>query len=388
MSVANSSSRQADSTPSRLHDGGNMDRAALSFMERRFGADFGGVRIHTDGNAARMSRQLGADAFTIGHDVYFAPGHYAPASDRGRHLLAHELAHTIQQGHSRIQPRGSANQQAITGLVDEPEETSSHEQEGAAPEEETAEETSPFDEEEPVLAQAMIQRSATWKGAAVHETRNMAEIALGGDAPITWHLLNGTKLETDADADGAIKAPTVTTSGSGKKWKAKVDTVEDQEGSGDETVLGPGPWSKVTTKVAAGAVTGLAACAGAGDSTFSARGDPSDDAVYKANRKHEDHHLADHKVAFEDAIGKWDAKVQDAKDKGTEFKGASAAAARKKLWKAMGNTPEKAARSYRALGFSKGAAYHATATGGPMALSNPAANADCSTSSVDVTNPA
>jgi hypothetical protein len=234
----------------------------------------------------------------------------------------------------------------------------------------------------------MIQRSATWKGVALHETRNLAEIALGGAAPITWHLLNGTKLETEADADGAIKVPGVTTSGAGTDWKAKVDTVPDQEGSGDETVLGPGPWTKVVTKVAAGGVTGLAACAGVGDSTFSARGKPSDDAVYKANRKHEDHHLADHEVAFNDEIGNWDKKVQDAKDKGTEFKGVSAAAATGALWAAMGNTPKGAARSYRSQGFSKGAAYHATATGGPMSLSNPAANADCSTSSVDVTNPA
>jgi hypothetical protein len=168
---------------------------------------------------------------------------------------------------------------------------------------------------------------------------------------------------------------------------AKVDTVPAQEGSGDETVLGPGPWSKVVTKAAAGGVTGLAACTGAGNSTFTAHGNPSDDAVYKANRRHEDHHLADHKAAFDDAIGKWDKKLQDAKSLGTEFKGASAVDATAALWTAMGNTPENAARSYRSQGLAKGAAFHATPAGGPMSLSNPVSNADCSTSGADVTNP-
>jgi hypothetical protein len=378
MSDADLSSRQPDPTRPSQYDGGNMERETQSFMQRRFGADFSGVRIHTGGSAARMSRELNAHAFTIGRDVYFAPGHYAPGSDRGRHLLAHELAHTVQQGYSRIQRRSGANQQGITGLVDRPEESSRYEQEEAAPAE--AEEAAPVE--------PMIQRSATWKGAAVHETLNMAEIALGGDSPITWHMLNGTKLETTADADSAIKVPVVKTSGAGKKWTAEVDTVPAQEGSDDETVLGPGPWTKAVTKAAAGAVTGLAACAGAGNSTFSAHGKPSDDAVYKANRKHEDHHVSDDKAAFEAAIGTWDKKVQQAKDKRTKFKGASAAKATAALWAAMGNTPKKAARSYRSQGFAKGAAYHATATGGRMSISNPASNADCSSSSVDVTNPA
>jgi hypothetical protein len=163
--------------------------------------------------------------------------------------------------------------------------------------------------------------------------------------------------------------------------------VPAQEGSGDETVLGPGPWTKVVTRVAAGGVTGLAACTGAGNSTFTVHGKPSDDAVYKANRRHEDRHLADHKDAFDDAIGKWDKKLQDAKDKGSEFTGASAAEATAALWAAMGNTPNNAARNYRSQGFAKGAAFHATAAGRPMSLSNPVSSPDCSTSAADVTNP-
>ena len=238
----------------------------------------------------------------------------------------------------------------------------------------------------------MVQRSATWKGATVHETVNPARTPFGGPEPITWHQLNGTKLETTANADSAIKVPGVTatpvpSTDPASTWKAKVDTVPGQEGSADETVLRPGPWSTVVTKAQAGAVTGLAASSGAGNSTFTRHGNPSDDSVYKANRRHENRHVADHKDAFDDAIGKWDKNLQDAKNNGTEFAGASAAGATAALWTAMGNTPNDAARSYRSQGFAKGQAFHRTADGGPMVRSNPVSNADCSTSAMDVTNP-
>ncbi len=78
-------------------------------MEQRFGADFGGVRIHTGATAAQLSRDLQAQAFTHGQDIYFGAGRYDPGSDAGRRLLAHELTHTIQQtGGTRLhwQPEG------------------------------------------------------------------------------------------------------------------------------------------------------------------------------------------------------------------------------------------------------------------------------------------
>lgn len=67
-------------------------------MEGAFGADFGAVRVHTDGKADELSRGLGAHAFAHGRDIYFADGEYAPATTSGKHLLAHELAHVVQQG--------------------------------------------------------------------------------------------------------------------------------------------------------------------------------------------------------------------------------------------------------------------------------------------------
>jgi hypothetical protein len=67
-----------------------------AFFEPRLGYDLSQVRIHTDGQAAESARSLQAKALTVGQDVLFAAGEYAPESEDGQRLLAHELAHTLQ----------------------------------------------------------------------------------------------------------------------------------------------------------------------------------------------------------------------------------------------------------------------------------------------------
>ncbi|MDR5761444.1 DUF4157 domain-containing protein [Caballeronia sp. LZ035] len=78
--------------------GAPLPATVRGFMEPRFGADFGNVRVHTDEEAARQSARLNAHAFTIGQHVYFGRDKFRPESGQGRELIAHELAHTIQQG--------------------------------------------------------------------------------------------------------------------------------------------------------------------------------------------------------------------------------------------------------------------------------------------------
>src|SRR5262249_5093546 len=68
-----------------------------SFMEPRFGHDFSRVRVHTDAEATASARAVDAQAYTVGRDVVFDNGRYAPQTSAGRHLLAHELAHVVQQ---------------------------------------------------------------------------------------------------------------------------------------------------------------------------------------------------------------------------------------------------------------------------------------------------
>ncbi|MGS2739384.1 eCIS core domain-containing protein [Sinomicrobium sp. M5D2P17] len=89
--------------------GNKMGTGEKQEMEAGFGADFSNVNIHTDGNAEQMSEQLGAQAFTHGNDIYFNKGKYNPGSAEGKHLLAHELTHTIQQGTNRSHPNVQAS---------------------------------------------------------------------------------------------------------------------------------------------------------------------------------------------------------------------------------------------------------------------------------------
>lgn len=77
--------------------GQHLPEAVLAFMEPRFNADFHAVRIHTDARASELARAVGAQAFTVGRDVVFGPGHFSPDAEQGRHLIAHELTHVLQQ---------------------------------------------------------------------------------------------------------------------------------------------------------------------------------------------------------------------------------------------------------------------------------------------------
>ena len=88
-------------------------------FERRFGHDFGDVRLHTDGQAAESARAVRAHAYTVGRDIAFAAGQYAPETSAGRHLLAHELTHVVQQsgGAAAARPAPATSQATADTLV-------------------------------------------------------------------------------------------------------------------------------------------------------------------------------------------------------------------------------------------------------------------------------
>ena len=71
-------------------------------MESGFGRSFAGVRVHTGAAAAHSAAEVGALAYTVGGHIVFGAGHFAPGTDRGSHLLAHELTHVVQQRYARI----------------------------------------------------------------------------------------------------------------------------------------------------------------------------------------------------------------------------------------------------------------------------------------------
>jgi hypothetical protein len=77
--------------------GQRLDAATRAYFEPRFGQDFSGVRVHTDAAAAHSARDVNARAYTVGQNVVFDVGQFAPGTHEGQKLLAHELAHVAQQ---------------------------------------------------------------------------------------------------------------------------------------------------------------------------------------------------------------------------------------------------------------------------------------------------
>src|SRR5205823_1536976 len=92
-------------TPPLSHDisrnmsgGSPLPESVRGFMEPRFNADFGNVRVHTGESAARMSDGVNARAFAVGSHIFFGQGQFQPGSSQGKELIAHELTHVVQQG--------------------------------------------------------------------------------------------------------------------------------------------------------------------------------------------------------------------------------------------------------------------------------------------------
>jgi hypothetical protein len=97
-----SDTQNSGGVPAIVHDvlrstGQPLDTQTRAFMEPRFAHDFSRVRVHTDGRATKSALAVNALAYTVGHDVVFGAGQYRPSTTQGQGLLAHELAHVVQQ---------------------------------------------------------------------------------------------------------------------------------------------------------------------------------------------------------------------------------------------------------------------------------------------------
>ncbi|MDY6979977.1 MAG: DUF4157 domain-containing protein [Pseudomonadota bacterium] len=75
-----------------------LDEPTRQYMEPRFGRDFSNIRIHRDSQAQRSAKAINAQAYTVGNRIVFGANSFQPDTQAGRHLLAHELTHTVQQG--------------------------------------------------------------------------------------------------------------------------------------------------------------------------------------------------------------------------------------------------------------------------------------------------
>lgn len=319
-------------------------------METAFGRDFSRVRVHRDREAAELSHQLGARAFTHGNHIYFGSGTYDPEGSSGKRLLAHELTHIAQQGHAALKSGGDAAPTATAVRAAPP----------------------------------AIQRAATWTAAVPNEINSLADTAIiGTPVGVTTPTFNGV-------AFGALTEPTVTVAAvPAGGFDATVTTVPANGGSVTENVLSPGPWRRVTPRATIGALfPTLTQCTGAGNSNFRARGNPSDAAMAAANLRHENHHQADRRDAFNATVVPWDTRLTAANTAGTTFHGATAAAARTALFTAMGGTGAQVQTACLTAGATARDTFHGTPAGGPVgAPTDPVAAADCSWSFARYFNP-
>ena len=112
----------AGEAPASVHavlraPGQPLDAATRVYFEPRFGRDFSGVRLHTGAAAAQSARDVNAHAYTVGHNIVFGAGGFAPGTQQAQRLLAHELTHVAQQEaavgpHLQRQPAPDVNKSA------------------------------------------------------------------------------------------------------------------------------------------------------------------------------------------------------------------------------------------------------------------------------------
>lgn len=103
----------------RTGHGAPLDEPVRRDMEAHFGADFRRVRIHTDAVAARAAAALNASAFTLGEDIFFAAGAFAPTEEAGQRLLVHELTHVVQSQQGRVPTSGESQVSRPTDALEQ-----------------------------------------------------------------------------------------------------------------------------------------------------------------------------------------------------------------------------------------------------------------------------
>jgi len=118
--VSHSGTAAPQSVHNVVRSGGQpLEPQTRDFMESRFGRDLSQVRIHTDSRAADSARAVNAEAYAVGQHIAFGPGSYMPSTPKGQHLLAHELAHTLQQnqGSETVRRRRVPDQADIDAIM-------------------------------------------------------------------------------------------------------------------------------------------------------------------------------------------------------------------------------------------------------------------------------
>ncbi|GBO52953.1 hypothetical protein APA_754 [Pseudanabaena sp. lw0831] len=97
--------------------GQSLDANLQQSMEQAMGADFSGVKVHTDSQSDQLNKSIQAKAFTTGQDLFFRQGAYEPSSRGGQELIAHELTHVVQQNGNMVQKKPTTTTPQVQATV-------------------------------------------------------------------------------------------------------------------------------------------------------------------------------------------------------------------------------------------------------------------------------
>ena len=238
----------------------------------------------------------------------------------------------------------------------------------------------------PLIAMG-VQRYARYFPAVVNTINDASEQIAEGKAMATTTLeLNGRDILSADAAREAIERPTIGRRPTKEGVECWIASAPDNYARSIERVLNSGPWSTVTRRHNLSFRLLLPKCAAApeGRVLFLVSGQPSDASVARANRIHEDHHVADDRIAFELVVKPWDDNMERAVANHEKYTGTDAMACESSLHEAMGGDADAIADQLMFMVDELGTAFHADPAGRPIRVYNTETDKICHTVSADV----
>ena len=363
-----------------------LEPALRQDMEQRFGHDFSRVRVHSGAAAEQSAQDVNANAYAVRHNLVFGAGLYAPGTNEGRRLIAHELTHVVQQGGAsasgssqlQLNPPGDRVEHGAVRVADA---VMTRFKKGLP----RSVDTNGLNRLS--VKPPSLQRTAKFVQGTSSEDVNPAEQIAENKIPDgelflgqTNFVLNKITFLGGTKARNALHAPDI---GSAKRTDRGMDcwfsSVPDNVGSYDMKVLKKGSWTHVTDKKnVAGRFPTLKACKnGFGDVTFVVR---ANNDLRKKVETHEKHHADDYEAIFNNVLVPWDVKVTDAHKNGKKMAAIDGSVCEKRLYLASvgkNQTPDDIVSSITNDINTRADAFHNSPAGNKPNVSIVDVDSDC-----------